>query len=253
MNTMSRMYPELIAGKAKKVVEGLSRKRMTGASMAFLALANAVARKYAVANDLIEKIDPIALNQFTDQEKSYFYETQVVLAAHSKAANLTVSNLCRRAISFHAGAFFARFQLAMSEARFDPHLAVVQLEILHGLYPNQEDVLFTYVRMLLEIHKDKEANQLLKGSPNRFRKALYWVMMNIFTKWVIYTFGFALLIILIYTPLVSWIFYGLCLVFCSWLIEYGFRKKDPFIFNFFVSVIIVVSILIAVKWLAFRS
>jgi hypothetical protein len=141
----------------------------------------------------------------------------------------------------------------MYEARFDPKLAVVQLEILHGHFPNNENVLYTYARMLMTVHKDKEAEKILDRSPNKFRRALYWLMMNLFSKWVIYTLGFALLIILIYIPLISWIFYGVCLIVCVWLMVYGIRKKDPMIFNFFTSVLIVVSILMAVKWLAFKS
>ncbi len=253
MKNYDSAYVDLVNGNAKMVIREFGTKRPTGVAIAFFALANAVARNYEEASSAIERIDPIELNKFTDLEKCYFYETQAILAVHADNSNQTVANLCRRALTFNGSAYFARYHLAMYEARFDPKLAVVQLEILHGNYPTNENVLYTYARMLMTTRKEKEAEKVLAGSPNKFRRALYWLMMNLFSKWVIYTLGFALLIILIYIPLVSWIFYGACLIVCAWLMIYGIRKKDAMIFNFFTSVIIVVSILMLVKFLAFKN
>ncbi len=253
MKNLESTYLDLINGKTKVFREGISREPQKGGTLVLYALSKAVDRKYTEAASLIEKIEPLDLNRLSDFEKSCYYETQAVLAVHADKSSQSIANLCRRALMLNESAFFARYHLAMYEARFDPRTAVVQLEILHGHYPENEDVLFTLVRMYSTTHKKKEAEKLARSSQNKFRRSLYWLMMNLFTKWVIYTIGFALLIVLIYTPLISWIFYGSCLGVCSWLIAYGYIKKDPLIFNFFVSVIIVVTILMAVKLIAFKG
>jgi hypothetical protein len=253
MKNLETSYLDLINGKMKRFREEFHREPPKGGGLVLFALSKAIDRKFTEASSLIEKFEPLDLNNLSDFEKSCYYETQAVLAVHADKSSQSVANLCRRALTLNESAFFARYHLAMYEARFDPRIAVAQLEILHGHYPENEDVLFTLVRMYSTIHKKKEADKLASTSRDQFRRSLYWLMMNLFTKWVIYTIGFALLIVLIYTPLVSWIFYGVCLGVCIWLIVYGYMKKDPLIFNFFVSVIIVVTILMIVKFIAFRS
>ncbi len=252
MDIIKENYPRLIAGKAAKVLRELKDCKLTAAENCFAALAFALTNRIKRSELLLKGITQTELDTFTDREKSIYFEAEAMTHANHRKRRESVMTLCRNALLRFDGAYFARLLLAKTEAYSHPQKGVEQLEILLKYYPGDEETLFTSARLLMRMKKLPEARAAVLQTHDRLRRNLYRAIMELLSNWVLYTLAFVLLILVIYTPIISMVFFILASLVCVGFMIFGFIKKDPFIFNFFFSYNLVIVILIVVKWLLLK-
>ena len=242
-------YRELIRNKTRSVLEAFKNRKLKKEETAFLGLVQAVRKNTLASDELLKSITQADLDTFTDQQKSMYFEGMVLNLAAEKRSTEAIATLCRNALLHWEKAFFARRQLAMLESRDHPQKGIEQYEELLKNYPDDPDTLFAIARLYIRLRQRSEAQHIMEKASDRFRRGLYRIILDLFSNWVMYTLTFILLVLLVYTPVVSLVFLILASGFCVGLMIYAIAKRDPLIFNFFFSTILIVTVLIVVKWL----
>jgi hypothetical protein len=249
---IKKYYPMLIAGNAARVLREFKENKLTAIEKCLMALALGLTNRIKKADVLLKQVTQTDVDTFNDREKSLYFEAEAVAHSTNPRQRESVMTLCRNALLRFDGAYFARLQLAKTEAIAHPQKGVEQLEILLKYYPGDEETLFTSARLLMKMKKIPESRAAVMQTHDRLRRNLYRIIIELLSNWVFYTLAFILLILVIYTPIISIIFFILASLVCVGFMVYGFIKKDPFIFNFFFSYNLVIIILIVVKWLLLK-
>jgi hypothetical protein len=252
MDTIEKYYSKLIAGNIAEVLRRFKDKKLTPVEKCLVALAYGITNRTKKSEFLLKQVTQTNFDTLSDREKSLYFEAEAMAHATNSKRIEAVKNLCRNALLRYDRAYFARLQLAKAEALTHPQKGIEQLEILLKYYPGDEETLFTSARLLMRMKKPPEARVATLQTHDRLRRNLYRVIMELLSNWVLYTLAFILLILFIYIPIVSLIFFVLMSVICVGFMVYGFIKKDPFIFNFFFSYNLVIIILIVVKWILLK-
>jgi tetratricopeptide (TPR) repeat protein len=246
------LYGELIQHKTKEILKLFSNQKLKKEETAFLGLVRAVQRKARVSNQLLKSITQADLDKFHDQLKGIYFEGIALNLANENRLSAAVATLCRNALLHWEKAYFARQQLALLECKKHPEKGIELFEELLKYYPNDAETFFTLTRLHIRLHHRNEVLRILQNSNDKFRRGLYRIIMDMFANWAMYTMMFVLLILLVYTPIVSLIFYTVAGFICVCLMFYAIAKRDGFIFNFFFSTILIITVLIVVKWLVLK-
>jgi hypothetical protein len=249
MDTLELQYEQLIRGKSHAILQAYQGSNLNKAQEAFLGLVHAVQKNQKNSEALLGSITQRDLDGFNEQQKAIYFEGMVLNLVAEKRSSEAIATLCRNALLHWEKAYFARKQLAILEMREHPQKGIEQFENQLKYYPDDPDSLMAISRILLGLHKKQEALEFSSRSPDRFRRGLYKIILEMFSNWVMYTLTFVLLILLVYTPVVSLIFFILASAFCVAMMIYAMIKKDPLIFNYFFSIVLIITVLIVVKWL----
>ncbi len=252
MEPIEAYYSKLIAGNAAEVLREFKDKKLSPVEKCLVALAYGISIQYNKSDILLKQVTQTDFDTFVDREKSLYFEAEALAHATNSKRRESVKTLCRNALLRYDRAYFARLQLAKAEAITHPQKGIELLEILLKYYPGDEETLFTSSRLLMRMKKPPEARAAVMLTHDRLRRNLYRVIMELLSNWVLYTLAFILLILFIYIPIISLIFFIIMSVVCVGFMVYGFIKKDPFIFNFFFSYNLVIIILIVVKWILLK-
>ncbi len=242
-------YLDLIRSGGRTLALNVPKAGSSKEEKAFLALAHAVRRNNQISDELLKSITQEDLDKFSDFEKGMYFEGIALNLASQNRSSGAVNTLCHNALIHWDKAFFARRELARQEARRHPIKAIEMYQELLDYYPDNTETLFAIARLHLQARQKVEAVKVLNNLPGSFRKGLYRMILDLFSNWVMYTLTFILLILLVYTPIVSLIFFILAGGIFISLMVYAVVKRDPLIFNFFFSAILIVTVLFVVKWL----
>jgi tetratricopeptide (TPR) repeat protein len=246
---VDQRYLDLIHGNTRGFLKDSSNTELKKEETAFLGLVQAVRRNARVSDELLKSITQEDLDGFSNVEKGMYFEGIALNLASQNRSSEAVNTLCHNALLHWEKAFFARRELARQEAKRHPQKSIEIYEDLLKYYPDDPESLFAIARLHLQARHKVEAVKAIQDAPDKFRKGLYTLILDLFTNWAMYTLMFVLLILLVYTPIVSLIFFILAGGICVALMLYAVAKKDPLIFNFFFSAILIVTVLFVVKWL----
>ena len=246
---LDQQYLDLIHENTHAILQELTNRKLKKEETAFLGLVQAVKRKTRTSDELLKSITQTDLDGFSDQHKGMYFEGIALNLASENRSPEAVATLCRNALLHWERAFFARRQLAILESQRHPEKGIELYEELLKYYPDDPGTLYSIARLHMRLKQRSEALRAIQNAPNKFRRGLYRIILDLFSNWAMYTLMFVLLILLVYTPVVSLIFYILAGGFCVGLMVYAIAKRDPLIFNFFFSAILIITVLIVVKWL----
>ena len=246
---VDQRYLDLIHENTRGFPRVQTGSQMNKEETAFLGLVQAVRRHTRTSDELLKSITQEDLDAFSDQQKGMYFEGIALNLASQNRSPEAVATLCRNALLHWDKAFFARRQLARLESIKHPQKGIELYEELLKYYPEDADTLFAIARLHMNLRQKVEAVRVIQNVPDKFRRGLYRIILDLFSNWAMYTLMFVLLILLVYTPVVSLIFFILAGGFCVGLMLYAIARKDPLIFNFFFSAILIITFLIVVKWL----
>lgn len=246
---LDQRYLDLIHGYFHGLRILYSSQQLKKEETAFLGLVQAVRRNNRVSDQLLKSITQTDLDAVSSQGKGMYFEAIALNLASQKRSPEAVATLCRNALLHWDKAYFARRELARQESKRHPQKSIELFEEILNYYPEDPDTLYAIARLQIRLRQRGEAANAIQNTPDKFRNGMYRIIMDLFTNWAMYTLMFVLLILLVYTPVVSLIFFILMSVFCVALMLYAIARKDPLIFNFFFSAILIVTFLIVVKWL----
>jgi tetratricopeptide (TPR) repeat protein len=246
---VDQRYHDLICNHTREYLKVASDKLLEKDQTAFLGLVRAVHGDTRTSDELLKSISQEDLNGFSNTEKGMYFEGIALNLASQKRSPEAVATLCRNAILHWDKAFFARRELARQESKRHPQKSIELYQELLNYYPDDPETLYAIARLRIRLRQKAEAVKVIENAPNKFRRGLYRIILDLFTNWAMYTLMFVLLVLLVYTPIVSLVFFILAGVFCVTLMFYAIAKRDPLIFNFFFSAILIVTFLIVVKWL----
>jgi len=246
---VNQRYLDLIHDNTRGFLKVSSNHELNQIETVFLGLVQAVRRNTRVSDELFKSITQADLDAFSNEEKGMYFEGIALNLASQNRSPEAVATLCRNALIHWDKAFFARRELARQESKRHPQKSIELFEELLKYYPDNSDTLYAIARLHMGLRHKAEAVKAIQNVPDKFRRGLYHIILDLFSNWAMYTLMFVLLILLVYTPIVSLIFFILAGGFCAGLMLYAIAKRDPLIFNFFFSVILIITFLIVVKWL----
>ena len=249
---VDQRYLDLIHNHARQYLSAVSDKPIKKAETAFLGLVRGVRGDIRTSDELLKSISQEDLDGFSDIQKGIYFEGIALNLARQKRSPEAVATLCRNALLHWDKAFFARRELARQESKRHPQKSIELYEELLNHYPDDPETLYAIARLRMRLRQKTEAVKAITLAPDKFRSRLYRIILDLFTNWAMYTLMFVLLVLLVYTPIVSLVFFILAGGFCVALMFYAIAKRDPLIFNFFFSAILIITFLIVVKWLFLR-